>query len=428
MLDEPSPRGTPAEAHAAPGRRAAALLKRWRWWLAVGAVAAGLAAWAGPEFLFGPEVPLLPVVRRDFVQSVVASGRVQAPHRVDIGAQITGTVTQVPVAEGQAVRAGQALIELDSTEARAAMQQADVAVAQAQARLRQLREVQVPVAEQSLRQARVNLDNARAQLKRHEDLFGKGFIGQAALDDTRKSVELAEAQWRSAQKQADATQPTGSDTAVAEGALAQARASADLARARLGYTRIVAPVDGTLISRDVERGDVVQAGKTLMVLSPEGETQLVLQIDEKNLNLLALGQRAQASADAYPRQRFAADLVFINPGVDAQRGSVEVKLRVAAPPPYLKQDMTVSVDIEVARRPQALLVPTDAVHDADAPSPWVLKFDGHRARRQDLKLGLRSGGLSEVLSGLQAGDRVVPVGATAIGDGSRLRDAASDRP
>ena len=428
MLDEPSPRGTPAEAHASPGRRAAALLKRWRWWLAVGAVAAGLAAWAGPEFLFGPEVPLLPVVRRDFVQSVVASGRVQAPHRVDIGAQITGTVTQVPVAEGQAVRAGQALIELDSTEARAAMQQADVAVAQAQARLRQLREVQVPVAEQSLRQARVNLDNARAQLKRHEDLFGKGFIGQAALDDTRKSVELAEAQWRSAQKQADATQPTGSDTAVAEGALAQARASADLARARLGYTRIVAPVDGTLISRDVERGDVVQAGKTLMVLSPEGETQLVLQIDEKNLNLLALGQRAQASADAYPRQRFAADLVFINPGVDAQRGSVEVKLRVAAPPPYLKQDMTVSVDIEVARRPQALLLPTDAVHDADAPSPWVLKFDGHRARRQDLKLGLRSGGLCEVLSGLQAGDRVVPVGATAIGDGSRLRDAASDRP
>ena len=109
---------------------------------------------------------------------------------------------------------------------------------------------------------------------------------------------------------------------------------------------------------------MVQPGKVLMVLSPVGETQLVLQIDERNLARLKLGQQALASADAYPAERFAAELVYINPAVDPQRGTVEVKLRVPAPPAYLRQDMTVSVDIEVDRHADALALPANAVHDA----------------------------------------------------------------
>jgi HlyD family secretion protein len=360
------------------------------------------------------------VVQRDFVQSVVASGHVEAPHRVSIGAQITGTVKRIPVAEGQLVAAGQVLVELDAEEARAAVTLADVAVQQAQARLRQLRELQAPVAEQSLRQAQVTLDNARAQLRRNAELFNQGFIGQAALDDAQKVVDLSESQLRAAQAQVATVRPSGSDYAVASSALAQARASANEARSRLRYTTIVAPAAGTLISRDVEPGDVVQPGKVLMALSPSGETQLVVQIDEKNLHLLKLGQPADASADAFAEQRFPAQLVYINPGIDAQRGSVEVKLAVPRPPEYLAQDMTVSVDIRVAQRPHAVLVPTDAVRDVDSANPWVLKVDGRHARRQTLKLGLRSGGLSEVLAGLQAGDLVVPAAAN-VHDGSRLR-------
>ena len=397
-----------------------ARLKPYRGWALAVVIAIAAAAWFGPDLVLGPVVPVLSVERRDLAQTVVASGRVEAPHRVDIGTQVVGTVKRVPVAEGQSVKAGQVLIELDDAELRAAVQQADAAVRQSQARLRQLQEVQQPVAEQALQQARVNLENARSQLRRQQDLFNQGFIGQAALDDVRKAVELAEAQWRSAQTQLRSAGPSGSDRAVAETALAQARASAAMTRARLGYATIVAPADGVLISRDVERGDVVQPGKALMTLSPFGETQLVVQIDEKNLSLLSLGQRARASADAYPEQRFAAELDYINPGVDAQRGSVEVKLRVPSPPAYLKQDMTVSVDIEVARRNQAVVVPADAVRDADGRNPWVLKVDDGHARRQPIALGLRGNGLDEVTKGLAVGDRVVPAGAP-VQDGSRLR-------
>jgi len=384
-----------------------------------------LGLWFGPTLVLGPRVEVVTVERRDLVQTVVASGHVEAPHRVDIGTQITGAVAQVPVAEGQTVKAGQTLIELDSLELKAAAQQADAAVAQAMARVRQLREVQQPVAQQGLRQAQVTLDNARAQFKRQQDLFNQGFIGQAALDEARKSVDLADAQLRTARAQLATTAPSGSDSAVAETALAQARASADVARARLANTTLHAPVDGTLISRDVERGDVVQPGKVLMVLSPAGATELVVQIDEKNLNLLTLGQHARASADAYPDERFVAELAYINPGVDAQRGSVEVKLRVASPPAYLRQDMTVSVDIEVARRPQAVIVPTDAVRDLAGKAPWVLKVDGRRALRQPVVLGVRGNGVSEVVRGLQPGDRVVPAAAGRVVDGARLRAVAA---
>ena len=387
-------------------------------------VTAGIVAatgWFGPDLLMGQEVAGVMVVQRDLIQSVVASGHVEAPHRVNIGTQITGTVKRIPVAEGQTVGAGQVLIELENTEWQAAAEQADVAVLQAEARLRQLREVQAPVAEQALRQAQIHLDNARVQLRRSTDLNRQGFIGQAALEEAQKAVDLSEAQLRSAKTQMEAAQPSGSDYAVATTALAQARASADVAQSRLRYATIRAPAAGTLISRNVEPGDVVQPGKALMVLSPSGEPQLVVQIDERNLHLLALGQAAQASADAYPKQRMAAKLVYINPGVDVQRGSVEVKLALPNPPDDLRQDMTVSVDIQVAQRPMAILVPTDAVHDIDSAQAWVLRFDAGRAVRQPVRLGLKSGGFCEVLDGLRAGDLVVPVAATGVRAGSRLR-------
>jgi HlyD family secretion protein len=394
--------------------------------LALLLVLLALAVLAAPRVLHGPEVATETVVQRDFVQTVVATGHVEAPHRVDIGAQVTGTVSRVPVAEGQTVKAGELLIELESSELRAAQRQAEVAVEQAQARLRQLREVQAPVAEQTLRQAQTNLDNAQSALRRNQDLFAQGFIGQAVLDDARKTVELADAQLHSARKQLETTGPSGSDTALAQTAVAQALASAELARARSNYARITAPSAGTLIGRNVEVGDVAQAGKVLMTLSPDGSTQLVADIDEKNLRLLRVGQKALASADAYPQQRFEAVLAYINPGVNAQTGAVQVKFDVPAPPPVLKQDMTVSIDIEVARRAKALLLAIGALHDADGAAPWVLRVEGGRAVRRAVRVGLRSGGFAELQDGLAEGDQVVPA-TEAIEADDRLRPIVARR-
>lgn len=374
----------------------------------------------GRVLLFGPAVTVYRVERRELVQSVVATGRVETPLRVDIGSQVSGTIAAIPVAEGQAVKAGQVLIELDHDEARAALEQARAAAGQAQARLLQVRQVGLPVAAQALRQAETNVDNARRQYERNKTLFARGFVGQAALDEAERGLRVAESQAASARAQLLGVGDGGSEALIARAALEQARANLEMARVKLGYTTIRAPVDGVLIARAAERGDVVQPGKVLMVLSPAGPTQLVVDIDEKNIALLQPGQEALASADAYPRERFGARLVYINPAVDPQRGAVEVKFDVPRPPAYLRQDMTVSIDIVVARRAQAVVVPAETVHDSAGPAPWVLKVAGRQLRRQPVRTGMSGTGSTEILAGLQPGDLVAPPDA-ALADGSRIR-------
>ena len=391
-----------------------------RSWLLVVPLVAALV-WGGWRWLAGPVVPVVAVERSDVVQTVVASGRVETPLRVDIGSQVTGTVARIPVAEGQSVKAGQLLVALEDSEARAAVEQAVAAVAQAQAKLNQIRAVALPVAQQAQQQAEATLANVRRQHARTRDLQAKGFVGQAALDDAQRNLDIAASQLRSAQLQVETSRSDGSDTLFARTALQQAEASLHLAQARLRTTAISAPADGTLIARNVEPGDVVQPGKVLMVLSPVGKTQLVVQIDERNLAMVQLGQPALGAADAYPGRRFAARVAYLNPSVDPARGSVIVKLDVADPPAWLRQDMTVSVDIEVARRTATLVLPVSNLRDSAGAQPWVLVARDGRAVRQAVKPGARGIGKIEILSGLQAGEQVLPGLTPNIVAGDRIR-------
>ena len=398
-----------------------------RRWIKRGLLIALVLAVAGfllRDLILGKPVETHQATRSDLVQTVVASGRIMTPQRASVGAVITGRVVRIPVQEGQSVKRGDVLIELDDEDERASVAQARGAVAQAEARVRQLREVGLPAAEQALIQAQANLTQARRQHERAKELKAKGFVSQAALDDAQRNLDVAESQLSAAMLQVATNRPAGSDFAVAQTALAQARANLGVAQAKLDQTVIRAPVDGTLIARNVEPGNVVQPGKELMVLAPAGETQVVVQIDEKNLAQLKLGQQALASADAFPKERFAAELVYINPGIDALRGSVEVKLRVPKPPDYLRQDMTISVDIEVARSAATVVVPADAVRDANSAQPWVLAVDGWRARRRAVKLGLKGDGRIEVLEGVAPGDRLISTANGTVREGQRVRATA----
>ena len=354
----------------------------------------------------GPSITTDLIEKRDFIQTVVASGHVESPHRVELGTQLTGTVKRVPVLEGQTVQQAQILIELENAELLAALKQAELNVVHASAKIRQLNEVQKPVLEQAFQQALATQTTTQNAHLRTQELFAKGFTGQAALDEAQRLALVSQSQVISLTEQLKSLQPGGSDHWLAQTNLSQAQASVELASARLRYTLIKAPVAGTLITRNVEPGDAVQPGKVLMILSPLGEIELVVQIDEKHLSQLKIGQAAVVSADAYSSQTFKATVSFINPGVDSQRGSVTVKLKVAEPPTYLQQDMTVSLNIETARHPQVVMIPTDAVHNFPK-SPWVMLVrDGHTFK-QDIVLGMRGTPWSEVISGLSPGDRVV---------------------
>lgn len=407
------------------GKAAFDLLWKWRWLSAALATATAAAAIFGPNLVLGPRVAVETAQRREIVQTVVAIGHVESPYRVDIGTQLTGVVAGIPVEEGQSVREGDPLIVLDDKDLRTAVDQAESAVSTSQSRFRQIQDSTLPTAQEALAQAQATLLNAEKTYERTAKLQRERFATTAQLDADRRDRDIAGTRVRAAALVVASNRPGGSDHQAAQYEMTRTDAALRSAQTRLSYTRILAPRDGTLIFRDVERGDLVQPGKVLMTLSPAGEVQLVMQIDEKNLGLIVLGNEALASADAYPDKIFPASVVYISPSVSLQRASIEVKLRVppAEAPPYLRQDMTVSVDIEVARRKDAVVLPLRYARDIDGRRPWLLKVDGGHARRQPVSIGLRSSTQIEIVEGLASGDRVIPPNAAVV-DGQRLRAVA----
>jgi HlyD family secretion protein len=367
------------------------------------------------------EVPAVTAERRPLVQRVVASGRVMSPARVTLGALGVARVREVRVVEGERVRRGQLLVQLEDAEARAAIDGARARLAEATARVDQVRGPSVRTATEGLRQAEVELQVAERELDRVRRLADAGSGSAAQVDAAERTLAAARSRQEVAAVQAAGVASTGIDARLAAAALRDAQAQEAAAQARLDDRALRAPGDGTVLVRDAEPGDVVQPGKPLVVVSLDGDTRLSVQPDEKALALLAVGQPARAIADAFPDAPFDALVSYVAPAVDAARGTVEVRLRVASPPPFLRPDMTVSVNVEVARRSDALAVPADAVRDA-ASAPWVVVIDGGRAVRRDVRLGLRGEGIVEVIDGLAPGAAVVtPSGAARPGDRVRTR-------
>ncbi len=378
-----------------------------RWTYVVVAVL-GLAAAATLIYVVrGTTVDVATVRTAPLRQTVVVSGRVLTPAKVSVGSTITGRVQSVGVDEGDHVAAGQVLIALERAELAAALEQARANEAAAATRIRQWKDVDAPNAQEQLRQAEANLRVAQRNAARQEELYGKGFIGEAAVDEARRALEVARSQAETARASTNANAPTGSGRRLLEDQLTVARAARETAAAKLEQTRITAPAAGVVLDRNVEPGDIVQPGKALLTLALDGAVRLTALIDEKNLALLKVGQRARVSADAFPAQRFDAELEYVSPGVDVQRGTVEAKFRIPNPPAFLRADMTVSIDIAVADKPDAIVIPAAAIRDSQTLEPWVLVLrDGH-AERQTVAVGARTAQEVEVTRGLAVGDVVI---------------------
>ncbi len=387
----------------------------------IAGVAVGLLAIAGVTFMLtrATAVETVRIETTRITQSVVVSGRVLAPAKSDIGATITGRVERVAFDEGEHVKAGALLIELEQSELAAALAQATAAEAAAQTRIQQWRDMAAPNASQLLTQAEATHRVAERDAARQEQLFKQGFIGEARVDEARRSVAIAKSQLESARATASGNSATGVERRLLEDQLLQARAVREAAAAKLAQTRILAPSDGTILDRTVEPGDIVQPGKRLMILAQDGPTRLTALIDEKNLALVKIGQTAIAAADAFPGQRFAATLDYLSPGIDVQRGTVEAKFGVASPPPFLRADMTVSIDVGVADKANAMVVPAGAVRDASLPEPWVLVLRDSHAERIAVRLGARTPARTEIVSGISAGDDIILT--PGIEPGQRVR-------
>lgn len=383
-------------------------------------------------FLYGraPQAAAVQVQTAPVVRTLQFSGRVATLSRVEVGSTLTGRVAAVQVREGDTVAAAQALLRLEDEEAKAALAQADAAARQAEARLAGLQRGGRDAADAAVAQADAQLRAAEAEARRTRELLAQGFVGQARLDEAERAAAVARAQRAAALAQRQGLDADGSDLRQARAALAAAEAARDAARVRLAQATVRAPADARVLSRTVEPGQIVQPGRALLTLAFAGPLELVAQVDERFLEELQTGQTAAVVADAFPQQRFAATLARIAPRVDAQRGSIELRFAMAAPPTFLREDMTLSLEVTTAQRERARLLPLAALRGAaaaDGNGPprdevWVVQ-DG-RVQARAVRLGLRTLATVEVLDGVADGESVL-VGP-APPPGQRVRPVAAE--
>lgn len=397
--------------------------RRIVWGLVILLVAAGIG-WLVVRRARGPEVQVVRAHRQEVIETLVASGRILPPSRASLASPVLASVRAVHAVEGERVSQGQLLIELDDADARAAVERAEASVALARARIGQIRSTSSRVAASELARAEAALARAEDDLRRQEQLRSSGVVTDAQLQAARLAREQALAARESARFTSEGQSVRGSEGRTAAASLAQAGADLASARARLAQLRIASPVGGVVVTRDVEPGDVAQPGVPLMLVAAEGAARARIDPDESELARLALGQPALLSAEAFPDQRFAGSVSYLAPAIDPERGTIEVHLAVPDPPPYLRTDMTVSVEIETGRRAGVLALDAAAVRDVGA-EPWVLVLEDGRTARRALRLGLIGEDRVEVASGLREGELVVPPTESVVA-GSPARPRAGE--
>jgi HlyD family secretion protein len=393
--------------------------KLGRWLLALGA--GSILLLIAFRTARAPAIATVVPERVELVQTVVATGRVRSLARAQLGAAVSGTVARVRAREGDRVVAGQVLVELDGGEARAQLLQARAALARAEANLAAQDSVRAGIASASARAADVAFQTAERDYDRTRRLVDAGARAVQDLDAVREALEAARAQRDIARLQLSAARADGADARAALAQRAEAQGAVALGQARLDNTRIVAPGPGRILTRSVEPGDVVQVGRVLLTLALDGPTQLVAVPDEKDVARLAVGQRALASADAYPGSTFPATVAFVAPAIDPNQGTVEIRLDVAEPPDYLRPDLTVSIQVETGRSAAALALPVAAVQDAAGTAPWVLVLRDGRLERRQVEVGLRGEQWIEVRTGVTEGQTVALPPWRGLEPGDRAR-------
>ena len=367
-------------------------------------LAAGFAVfrwWQGP-LLSGYSINSMPLV-----QTVVATGRVVTVSRTQVGSEITGVVLKRLVQEGDRVTRGDLLLVLRSDELTAQVRQAEAA-------LNELMSSTRPQASVDLANAQVQLAQASRELQRRRILAKDSVISKEELEQSEKAESLARNNVESARLKALALAPGKAEEIVLRERLVALQA-------QLAKTQVRSEVTGLVLTRNVEPGDLVQPGMTLFTIALDGNTEIRVPLDERNLPRLALQQNASVIADAYPDRPFPAQINFIAPSIDPERGTVEVRLTVDPVPDFLRQDMTVSVNIETDQRAHTRVIPNDALGNVQGNKAIVLLLRDGKIHRQTVTLGLRGLAMSEVVSGLQDGEQVLADAVSPLKDGTRAR-------
>jgi HlyD family secretion protein len=382
---------------------------------------------------------------RDLQAIVSASGKVQPKRQVNVSANTTGRVTRVAVEEGQRVKAGQFLLEIDPKQLEGQMQRGEASVAAAQSSLLSART--------GVEQGRANLDLARQNLKRQEDLWKEGLTTRENLEKAQNDVTVREVDLRTRQQ----------DIETNEARIRQEQASLSTTRYNLNQIIITAPMDGLVTRRSIEEGETAvlgtmnNAGSVLLTIADMSVIEAEVEVDETEIPTVSLGQEAQVTIDAVPNRTFRGRVTEIgnspiqaattqNAAGQRQATTFKVVITLEEQVPDIRPGFTCTAEITTAQRKDVVSVPIQALtvremlyndkgelvretptrrrRGANLETPLSASNEpppGHTRKETEgvfairdgkaiylpVKVGIAGEQYFEVLDGLKAGDQVI---------------------
>lgn len=400
--------------------------------------------------LFGSEAPEVEVARAtaegsDVAGSTVlsASGYVVAHHKISVNSKVTGRVAWIGVEKGDKVKEGQVLVRLEDDEFRAQYEQARGLVASAKARLleneRGSRPEEIQQADHNLSEARATAANDKINLDRARDLFAQGVVSKQSLDDAIAKYDASQQRMNSLEQSFRLAKlgPRSEEVERAKGDLLQAEGQMAYAKSQLDATVIRAPVDGTILERTAEKGELVtsqfasgaEGGPrgAVVSLANLNDIQVELDIAQDDFAKLSPKQEGIVTLDAFKDRSYKGEIAEMSPEANRQKATVQVKVQILQPDSYLRPEMNATVQFkakpsdnkDASAKQNFVFVPTAALRDKDGKKFLFLAFNGKALRRDVHVEGQRSGGF--LVDSLVGGEDVITAAPADLQDGQKIR-------
>ena len=367
-----------------------------------------------------------------------ATGYIIAAHKIEVAAKVIGKVSWIGVEKGDKVKQDQVLVRLEDDEYRARVLESKGNLDNLKARLAEFengsRPEEVAKSKADLEQSKSDLQNALVTLQRTKPLVDQGVLSRQALDDAQAKYDSAAARVNSFQKSFELVRigPRKEQIDAIRGQVQQAKGTLDYAQTQLENTIIKAPVTGTILERNVEKGEFVTTGfvgdkgaKGYVVSEANlNDLQVELDINQNDFAKLDSKQKGSITTDAYPDRKYDGYIQEISPEANRLKATVQVKVKVQNPDHYLRPDMNASVAFLADAKPAAgaarpinlVVVPAAAVRDNA-----VFVIVDERAVRRAVKAGAKTSNGIQIESGLNGGEDLIVNPPEDLKDGQRVR-------
>lgn len=369
-----------------------------------------------------------------------ATGYVIAAHKIELASKVVGRVQWIGVEKGDKVRQGQVLVRLEDDEYKAQVTQAKGGLMQLEARLAEAlagsRPEEIARANADVQQAKADLDNARITLDRTKKLVEARVSPTRDLDDAQTKYDAAVARLNSLQRTADLARigTRKEQVDAIRGQIVQAKGQLDFYQTQLSNTVITAPVTGTILQRNVERGEFVTTGFVgdkgakgyVVSMADLNDLKAELDINQNDFAKLSMGQKAFITTDAFPDVKYDGVIDEISPEANRQKATVQVKVKVMNPDAKLRPDMNASVSFLAQAKPaSAAAEPADVKPVVYAPASAIREgavfvYTDGKAIRKTVKTGPASAQGVKIESGLIGGENVINNPPAELKDGARV--------